>query len=229
MGGMSVTPVRWWLILAVGILSVTRPGLLRAVVDEAAPTARPAPDAQPSEESAEKPALRTIDALQVVMSRVLKESSTLTFEQRVDALRPAVLEAYDVEFMALNALGPHAKQLSDDERRQWIDAFARFTVANYARRFNHYAGQKFETLGAQPAPSNTVLVRSRVVRPGKTDVAIDYRLRRNGGKWKIVDVYAQGTISELAVRRSEITSLLDTKNFLELVEYVNQKAARGER
>jgi phospholipid transport system substrate-binding protein len=218
-----------WLMLAVGIVSVTRPGPLHAMADEAAPTDRQAPDAQPPEESAETGATQTIDALQVVLSRVLKESSTLTFEQRVDSLRAAILETYDMEFMALKVLGPYAKQLSDDERRQWFDAFARFTVANYARRFNHYSGQTFETLRAQPASSDTILVRSRVVRPGNTDVDIDYRLHRDGGKWKIVDVYAQGTISELSIRRAEITSLLDTKKFPEVLEYVNQKAARGEQ
>jgi phospholipid transport system substrate-binding protein len=39
-------------------------------------------------------------------------------------------------------------------------------------------------------------------------VKLDYRLRAADGDWKIVDVYLNGTVSELALRRSEYSSLI---------------------
>jgi phospholipid transport system substrate-binding protein len=138
-----------------------------------------------------------------------------------------VVEAYDLEFMALKVLGSRAKDLNDDQRREWIAAFTRFTIANYARRFHRYNGQRFETTGAQAASGGMALVRSRVVRPSDTDVNIDYRLHQSGARWKIVDVYAQGTISELAMRRSEIDSFLKTGSISQLVEYLDKKSQPG--
>ena len=39
-------------------------------------------------------------------------------------------------------------------------------------------------------------------------VALNYLLRDFGGAWRVVDVYLSGTVSELASRRAEFTTLL---------------------
>lgn len=169
----------------------------------------------------------TIDKLHAALLKVMKEAATLDFDARSAALGPAVVEAYDVEFMAMKALGPHAKTLAGEDRRRWIDTFARYTIANYARRFDGYSGQSFETLDVQSAPQDTVRVRSRVVRPGKSNVDIDYRLHQRDGAWRIVDVYAMGTISELATRRAEFSSFLESKSLAALIEDLGQRASRG--
>jgi phospholipid transport system substrate-binding protein len=58
-----------------------------------------------------------------------------------------------------------------------VATFSRFTVANFAGRFDGFSGQSFRTLGVEPATFGTVLVRTRLDEPGDEGVALDYRLR----------------------------------------------------
>jgi len=49
-------------------------------------------------------------------------------------------------------------------------------------------------------------------------------VRQNGGSWQIADVYLNGTISELATRRSEFASILRTRGINGLIAMLNTKA-----
>jgi phospholipid transport system substrate-binding protein len=136
--------------------------------------------------------------------------------------------------MAEKALGTRWKSLGEADRARWIAAFRDFTVANFAANFDHYTGQTFQILGEEPAASETRLVRTRVVSPGETNVDFAYRLRDVGDRWAIVDVYLEGTVSELALRRSEYASALEHGSFDGLVTTVRGKiadlaAGRGKR
>ena len=53
---------------------------------------------------------------------------------------------------------------------------------------------------------------------------VNYLMRQNGGSWQIADVYLNGTISELATRRSEFGSILRTRGINGLIQVLNTKA-----
>ena len=48
-------------------------------------------------------------------------------------------------------------------------------------------------------------------------------MRRNGNAWQVVDVYLDGTISELATRRSEFSSILRDRGIDGLITALNRK------
>jgi len=169
----------------------------------------------------------TASCVIVTLHRLLAKvtaSPDLSFEARCNLLAPGVGAAFDLDFMAMKSLGPHGWNISDDAHRRWVAAFARFTVATYARRLGGSPGRVFEIRHEEPARSDTVLVRGQVVGSGKPPIAIDYRMHQAGGAWKIVDVYADGTISQLAVRRAEVASLIERMSFDEVVAYVENVA-----
>ena len=135
-------------------------------------------------------------------------------------------EHFDVEFMARKAVGRHWKTASEDERARYVDAFERFMVANWAGRLDGYSGQRFETLGEEPARMETVVVKTVLVDPEGDDVELNYRMRQVGGRWMIVDVYMDGTVSELALRRSEFSSIVKRESFDALIEALDAKIAK---
>ena len=85
-------------------------------------------------------------------------------------------------------------------------------------------GQRFETLGEEEAAHNTRVVRTKLVLPDDDDVQLNYRLRQTDAGWQIVDVYLNGTVSELALRRSEYSSVLKRDGFETLVASLDRKA-----
>jgi phospholipid transport system substrate-binding protein len=96
-------------------------------------------------------------------------------------------------------------------------------TANYAGRFTGYAGEQFVTLGEEEARSNTRMVLTKIVLPDDDDVHLNYRLMKRDGAWKVIDVYLNGTVSELALRRSEYSSALKREGFEKLVASVKTK------
>ena len=170
--------------------------------------------------------MSTVEELHARFIGVMKQADSLGFEGRAELLSSAVHAAFDLDFMATKSLGLGGRDLDSVDRERWVAAFARFLVSSYARRFRSYSGQRFESLGEEPAPRGQVVVRSRVVRSGKKDVRLDYRLRQAPDGWKIIDIYAQGTTSLLAVRRAEFTNVLEREGFEGLMASVEAHAAR---
>jgi phospholipid transport system substrate-binding protein len=60
-------------------------------------------------------------------------------------------------------------------------------------------------------------------------VQLDYMMRLKEGRWRIIDVFLSGTISELAARRSEYSLVLRTGGAPALVDLLRKKTAELSR
>ena len=206
-------------------------GLAQPSLAEAAPSPSAAPATAPDEEPAAQPgeaveadgAVEEIEALQARFLSVMKQAEEIGYEGRYERLREIVTESFDLPFMAEKSIGRHWKQLTPDEQQRWLGTFQDMTAATYAGRFEGFSGQRFEIAGQEDAAHGTVVVLARVVSPGEEDTQINYRMREQDGEWRVIDVYLNGTVSELALRRSEYSSVLKREGFEKLIETVDAK------
>jgi len=169
------------------------------------------------------PATTVIVRLNAVLLDALQHAESLGYKGRYDKIAPAVGEAFDVAFMAEKSIGRFWKPLSNADKARWVALFKEFTAANYAGNFDKYSGQKFEVEGEEPDQNDTTVVHAKLVNPDGEDVELNYRLRATPTGPKIVDVYLKGTVSELALRRSDYTSVLERDGFEGLVRTVRGK------
>jgi phospholipid transport system substrate-binding protein len=169
--------------------------------------------------------VQVVEKLHDGMIDVMRTATSTSFDARAERLGALLDASFDLDFMARKSLGKSFDSLSSADQRSWITLFRRFMVANYAGRVTGYAGQHFETLGEEPAAQDTALVRTRLIDPGGENMDLSYRLRQSGGRWQIIDVYLKGTVSELALRRSDFTAVLDRAGFPALIKSVQQKIA----
>ncbi len=65
---------------------------------------------------------------------------------------------------------------------------------------------------------------SRIVKADGTPVIIRYLMHESGGTWLVADIYLDGTVSELATRRSEFSSILQQGGIATLIATLNRKA-----
>ncbi len=154
---------------------------------------------------------------------IMKEAKELGFQGRSDKLAPLMQQTFDLEFMASKTVGRLWRKLSDEDQRRWAEIFARFTTANYAGRFTGYDGEEFVTVGVEDAPRDTQIVLTKIIVPDGDDVRLNYRMIERDGIWKVIDVFLNGTVSELALRRSEYSSALKRHGFEQLVASVETK------
>jgi phospholipid transport system substrate-binding protein len=154
----------------------------------------------------------------------MKDAKTLGYDGRFERLEPVIAELFDIPFMAEKSIGRHWKTVDEEDRAHLLTTFERFTVANYAGRFTGYSGQLFETSKEEASKYGTVLVYSRLVLGDGEIVQLNYRLRpaKDDG-WRIIDVLLNGTVSELALRRSEYSSLIQREGFAALMSAINKR------
>jgi phospholipid transport system substrate-binding protein len=188
-----------------------------ALATEAAETAE-----SDSTEAAAAPS-QIVDTLHEKLLQVMKNATALGYEGRVKQLAPVVNELFDLSFMAEKSIGRHWKTINEDQRSRLLTIFSRFTVANYAGRFSGHSGQIFETMKEEPSGHNTILVHSRLLGTDGDSVQLNYRLRQVDSRWRIIDVYLNGTVSELALRRSEYSSLIKREGFAALLSALDKR------
>ena len=210
------------------------PGILAAIL--LAPAALADPESAPAQPVAataaavsappvvvQPQAAPKVDALHAALLEVMKNSESLGYRGRYDHLAPVLVEIFDLAFMAEKSVGRHWKTASPEDRAILVDTFTRYSIANYAGRFDGYSGQSFETLREEPSARGTLLVRTVLRDPEGDDVDLDYRMRSADGRWKIIDVYLNGTVSELALRRSEYSSLIKREGFQALLVALDER------
>jgi len=165
----------------------------------------------------------TVQSLYEVLLSTMKNGRILGQSGRFTQLDPVIRRSFDIASMARLSVGPSWAGLSEAQRQQMTESFARYISATYADRFDSYAGQKLQVTGEQPAPSG-VMVKSQIIKANGEPVKVDYMMRRNGDSWLISDIYLDGAISEVATRRSEFATILRNEGIDGLIAALNRKA-----
>jgi len=157
---------------------------------------------------------------------VMKDAKQLGFQGRAARLTPAVEQSYDMPAMTRSALGTAASKASPDQLQQLIQAFSRFTVANYADQFDGWSGESFLVGVPHPGSDSGVqVVPSQIVPKTGQPTEIDYVMHKDGnGNWKIIDVLLEGTVSQMAVRRSEFSSIVRRDGPAGLTQELDRKS-----
>jgi phospholipid transport system substrate-binding protein len=167
-----------------------------------------------------------VERFYATLLAVMKDAKKLSFDERYKRLAPAIEQAFDLGLMTRIAIGPGWAGLSADQQRRLSAAFARYTISNYASRFDDYGGEHFEVSPKAAPNPNGVIVDSRLVKSNGETVNLNYLLRQDAtGSWKIIDVYLSGTISELATRRSEFSTVLQRGGAEALVQLIEHRSA----
>ncbi len=154
------------------------------------------------------PAAAQIDAFDGALLDAMKGGRALGLQGRYRRLEPAVARAFDIPTMIRFAVGPAWATTAPAQQQALTEAFRRLTIASYARNFDAWSGQAFETDPAVVTHGPDKVVTTHLISPQAAPVSIAYRMRQVGGTWKIIDVFYNGSISQLATRRADFTAAL---------------------
>jgi phospholipid transport system substrate-binding protein len=167
-----------------------------------------------------------IAGLNAKFIEVMKNAANLGYDGRYQALAPSLSDAYDFAEMTRVSIGRYWRNLTDAQKQQLVGAFQAYSTATYAARFNGFSGEKFEVLGEEPAPAGSVRVNNQIVQRSGEPIRIDYLLRQEAGRFRIVDVFLKSSFSELAIRRSEFTTEYAKTGFDGVIALMKTKVAK---
>lgn len=164
-----------------------------------------------------------VESLHEVLMKCMKQAEVLGFEGRYELVAANLDSTFDLPFMARLSVASAWPELDVQQREDFVALSRRLSAVSYAHNFDGYGGQRFETLSHEPAPRRTILVKTRLVNPEDKDVLFDYRLRKAGEAWRIIDVQLDGKISELTLRRADYRAVIERRGFPVLVAEIEKK------
>ena len=186
------------------------------------PAARPAEAAEVAVSAHATPE-QVVSSFHAALVRAMQDG---TYQERYDALAPAMNRAFDFESMTRIAIGPRWFNLQPAQQGALVDAFRRYSIATYASQFDQYAGERFDVAGPDEDATQGTIVQTVMQPANDKPIRFNYLLHRTADGWRIVDIYLEGTISQLAIRRSEFASVLTQSGPDGLANLLEQKTKR---
>lgn len=171
------------------------------------------------------PARATVQSLDDGLLVIMKAKSSE--KSRAQSIAPVIERAFDLPLMTRLAVGPSWTTIAPSDQQALVAAFRRMTIAQYAANFDSWSGESFTIAPLVDSRAGDRLVRTTLNARGKDPIAISYRLRATGGDWKIIDVFYRNSISQIATRRSDFSSVLAKEGARGLVAHLDKLAAKG--
>jgi phospholipid transport system substrate-binding protein len=171
---------------------------------------------------AEDPAAGKIQSFYNTLLDTMKHGPQLGMQGRFKALEPAVDATFDTGAMIQFIVGPSWATMSAADKSALTTAFRRMTVANYAANFEKFDGEQFKVDPAVQQRGADKLVQSTLQPQGDKPIPLLYRMRDATGGPKVIDVFLNGYVSELATRRSDFATTLSAGGATALIAKINQ-------
>ncbi|PPD49251.1 MAG: hopanoid biosynthesis protein HpnM [Methylobacter sp.] len=167
-------------------------------------------------------AKQIVEKFQSDLIAVMKEGKQLGYAGRYEKLKEAVINSHDLSKIARIVVGKEGEKLSEEQQQKLDEVFSKLSIASYAHNFKDYSGESFVFDSEEQTARGGVVIHSHLVIPDDKPVKFDYMLKEKGNSWRIINIIANG-VSDLALKRSEYTTILQREGFDALIAKINEK------
>jgi len=151
-------------------------------------------------------------------------SSGASFQQRFDRLAPVIDRVFNLDAILRTSVGLRWSSLDDASRRDLFSVFRSFTIASYTANFDS-TGVRFQVLPQTRPSGDDLIVESKLLPANGDPVRLDYVMHTGPTGQQIVDVLLNGSISKVAVQRSDFRALLASGSATPLIASLRQKVS----
>lgn len=166
-----------------------------------------------------------IDRVIEILKRPELRSNARAGERR-ELLRREIKPVFDFEEMSKRSLGPNWRERTPQEREAFVGLFTELLENAYLGKIDSYRGETInyvkETIDLPYAVAATVIVTTR-----GQEITVDYRMLRNGDRWRIYDVVIEG-VSLVNNYRSQFNAILRKSSFPEMMDKLRDTIRKQE-
>jgi phospholipid transport system substrate-binding protein len=141
--------------------------------------------------------------------------------ERRRKLREIVDARFDFSEMAKRALGSHWQRRSPEEQKEFVKLFTALLEGAYLETIESYNGEKVQYANERQ-DKTFAQVDTKVANAQGQEFAVDYRLHKVDGDWKVYDVIVEN-ISLVNNYRSQFNRVLARSSYEELVSAMKEK------
>lgn len=168
----------------------------------------------------------TIDELlRIVQDKDLKQPAKA--EERRLLLEKVVGDRFDYEEMSLRALGAPWRQLSDQEKKEFVSLFRSLLVKTYRKQIETYSGEGVQYLSERVEKveeKEYAEVRTKIFLSDKSELRLDYKLiNKDRTNWRVYDVVVQD-IGLISNYQKQFAKIIHASSYLNLVDQLRKKS-----
>lgn len=122
---------------------------------------------------------------------------------RETRIRALLREGFDLKIIARLVLGKHWRKMDDDQRKEFIGVFEDAMVQQSLTIFGGYTNETFDitTVGPDRTNPKLIAISTNIKRSNGAAAKVDWRLRKSGQNYKIIDIVAEGVSMALTLRQ----------------------------
>lgn len=170
---------------------------------------------------------QVIQALTTAALEILGAKDLSAADKR-DRLQTLVYRYVDFDTLSRLVLAQSWPRFTPAQQQEFVNEFKAHLALTYGKSIENYKNERVEVQSDREEARGDWTVKSMILRGGPDDIAVDYRLRKNGqGEWKIIDFIIEG-VSLVVNYRSQFQSMLGNGSPESLLVTLRDKNARGE-
>ena len=167
-------------------------------------------------------ARQVVEEFQNELLSVMKQGKALGFKGRYDKLDAPVSKSHDLPKIARIVVGKQCEGLSAEQQAKLEKVFSQLSISAYAHNFKDFSGESFTFISEEETGRGGVVIHTNLHIPGEKNVKYDYMMKKKDDGWRIINIIADG-VSDLALKRSEYTSVLSKDGFDALIVKITEK------
>ena len=160
---------------------------------------------------------KVLEGVNELHESLIKISNKTINSDNLALIDDVVKNSYDLEKMGKIIIGVDWKQMDTKTQKEFINVFKRFISVNYFRRFNKINELDFEHQTVKVIGDKFKLARV-ILTADNEKLKMDYLLGFKNEKWKIFDVLIDGSISEVATKKSDFKKIIKEEGVSGLVK-----------
>jgi phospholipid transport system substrate-binding protein len=166
----------------------------------------------------------TLSVLLLSSASFITWAEEITARQVVEEFQNQLIDVmkHDLPKIARIVVGKQSEELTPEQQAKLEGVFSKLSVSAYAHNFKSYSGESFSFVSEEETGRGGVVIHTNLLIPGDKDVKFDYMMKKKDEGWQIINIIADG-VSDLALKRSDYTSVLSREGFDALIAKINEK------
>jgi phospholipid transport system substrate-binding protein len=121
----------------------------------------------------------------------------------------------------IRALARHWQGRSPTERQEFSALFADLVERSYISKIERYSGERI-VYASETVEGEQATVRTKLITKSNTEIPIDYRIQKEGDRWRAYDVVIEG-VSLVSNYRTQFNRIIQQSGYGELVNKLKAK------
>ena len=160
--------------------------------------------------------------LKILQDPALKQAGSV--DARRQQIRSIADEIFDWHETGKRALARHWPTRSPKEQEEFSALFGDLIERSYIGRIEQYSGERIVYTG-DTVDGDQATVQTKLITKANTEIPIDYRMQKEGDRWRAYDVVIEG-VSLVGNYRSQFNRIIAQSGYDALVGKL--KAKQGE-